>query len=453
VRTDTAHAPIAARSFMLWSVAWSLGFFALLRLSWTEAHLLLPLIRAQGRVATGLFGVPALPVEVTLACSGADALALCLAAVVAYPVRWRSRVACAAGGAALLLGLNTIRIGTLGRAASSSAWFEALHIYVWPAALTLAIVGYVFTWMHVADRGPQPAAAVIRAHGFVPGAPAHAWRRFILLTVVFVLAFAIASPLYLESAAVLALATFVARAAAATLSAIGVAAHASANVLWVPHGGFLVSQECISTPLLPVYAAAVCAFGRSWSGRLLGLLAAVPIFVALGVVRLLVVALPDVLDSPLFLVHAFYQLLLAAVVVCVAAIWRHGRRAAPGRALAGAAAGVVFALLPGPLYTQAILYAASPPQEDPQGAIGLLPVFQMGLYVALWIAGSANPSWRRVLAGAALLAASEVAGLLALQAFVDRTGLTLQVRDIRGWAIVGPVLVFALVTNIARPRR
>ncbi len=106
----------------------------------------------RAALAAGLFGAPALPVEVTLACSGADALALCLGAVLAYPVRWRTRLAGAGGGAALILGLNTLRIGTLGRVAASPAWFNALHLYVWPAVLTLAIAGYVFAWMRLADR-------------------------------------------------------------------------------------------------------------------------------------------------------------------------------------------------------------------------------------------------------------------------------------------------------------
>jgi hypothetical protein len=58
-----------------------LGFFGLLRLSWTETHLVLPLTpgRARGR----LLGAPALPVE-DHAGVGADALALCLGAVFAY---------------------------------------------------------------------------------------------------------------------------------------------------------------------------------------------------------------------------------------------------------------------------------------------------------------------------------------------------------------------------------
>ena len=68
----------------------------------------------------------------------------------------------------------------------------------------------------------------------------------------------------------------------------------------------------------------------------LGALAAPPLFVALGIARLLVVALPDAVGSPLFFVHAFYQLLLGAIIVIAAALWRHGHR----KAIAHAAAGI-----------------------------------------------------------------------------------------------------------------
>ena len=107
--TDTPRLSTRVGEFVLRGVAGSLGFFALLRLPWTEAHLLLPLIRAQGAAAVRLAGAPGLPVEVTLACSGADALALCLGAILAYPVAWRSRLVGAALGAGLILVLNTLR--------------------------------------------------------------------------------------------------------------------------------------------------------------------------------------------------------------------------------------------------------------------------------------------------------------------------------------------------------
>ena len=82
-------------------------------------------------------------------------VALCLGAIPAYPVTWRARLGGAVGGVALILILNTLRIGTLGRAAASPAWFNALHLYLWPALLTLAIAGYVLAWMRLADRRPR----------------------------------------------------------------------------------------------------------------------------------------------------------------------------------------------------------------------------------------------------------------------------------------------------------
>jgi exosortase/archaeosortase family protein len=427
--------------------------FGLLRHRWIEALVVLPLTRVQANLATALFGAGSLPVEVTLACSGTDALALCLGAVLAYPVRWRSRLAGAAGGAALILGLNTLRIGTLGRAAASPSWFNALHVYIWPAVLTICIAGYVFAWMTLADR--QQTAG---GHEAAPREPTRDWRpeltrRFVVLTVVFLVAFAAASPFYLESAAVLALAGFIARAASAILGGVGMTAHAADNVLWTARGGFLVTQECISTPLIPVYLAAVCSHSTTWRGLSLSVLAAMPLFIGLGILRLLVVALPDAVGSPLFFVHAFYQLLLGVAIVFLAAWWRHGGRTAPGRALIGVTIGVLFILLLGPAYTRAITLPAGPPIDDPQGAIALLPAFQVGLYAALWVAAFVAAGWTRFFAGLAILSLTQAAGLFALQALASHSGLAAHVRDVRAWAVAGPVLIFAAVVHGARARR
>src|SRR5205814_5441144 len=101
-----------------------------------------------------------------------------------------------------------------------------------------------------------------------------------------------------------------------------------------------------ATPLVPVYLAGICAYSTTWRRLILGVVATLPLFIALGIVRLLVVALPDaVAASPLFLVHAFYQLLLGAVVVFLAALWRHGGRAALVHALFAVIVGVLFVYL------------------------------------------------------------------------------------------------------------
>src|SRR5688500_6617044 len=190
VQTGTSPRPSDAIKFALRAAAWSLGLFGLLRVNWVATHVLLPLTNFQAAAAVKLFGAPALPVEVTLACSGADALAMCIGTILAYPVSWRSRVAGTAGGAGLILALNTMRINALGQAAASPAWFEILHVYVWPAILLPAIAGFVFTWMRFADGALRTPVLIVRAQ------PS---RRFVVLTIAFLVVFTLAAPIYLES--------------------------------------------------------------------------------------------------------------------------------------------------------------------------------------------------------------------------------------------------------------
>ena len=275
----------------------------------------------------------------------------------------------------------------------------------------LVIAGYVFTWMRSAKDVPGKEIGSLFRPAVQKKTPDLFSRRFVWLTIVFLLLFIAASPLYLESAGVLALAAFIARAAAVTLRGLGLEAVATANVLSTSRGGFLVTQECISTPLIPVYFAAVFTYLDRWPPRVLAVLAAFPLFVGLGIARLLVVALPVALiGPPLFLIHAFYQLLLAAVVVVLAAFWRQGTRAtAWRRAMIGALLGGVFVYFLGPLYARAFTsaFAGAAPLDDPQGAIAFLPPFQIGLYLALSVAVFVVFRWRPLVAGLALLALAD----------------------------------------------
>ena len=98
IQTYAHSADSRARDFVLRGIAWSLSLFALMRVSWFEIHAVLPLTRLQAGAAQGVFGAPRLPIDVTLACSGADALALCVGAILAYPASWAARLRGAAGG-------------------------------------------------------------------------------------------------------------------------------------------------------------------------------------------------------------------------------------------------------------------------------------------------------------------------------------------------------------------
>jgi exosortase/archaeosortase family protein len=442
VRTDTAHASADAQAFILRGVAVSVALFGLFRLRWTELHVVMPLTQLQAQWAAATLGPPASPVVATLACSGADAMALCLGAVLAYPVPWRSRLVGVAGSIGLILALNTLRIGTLGQAAASPNVFSALHLFVWPVALSAAIGGYVFAWMRAAE-GPGEERALRDS--------TRSRRFFVVLTLTFVAAFIVASPLFLANPHVLAVAALVARAAAVILRVLGIDAVATGNVLLTPHGGFLVTQECIVTPVIPVYLAAVGAFASSWRRLGVGLLTVVPLFFGLGILRLLVVAVPAIVSPAEFVVHAFFQLLLGVIAVGVASRWRHQGTAAAGYAAAGLLVGVLWAYVCGPSYSSLVQWLGGAPNTDPQGAIEFLPTFQVGLYLALWTAAGNAIGWRRAGVGLLILAATQVIGLLLLNALATHFQLLAHVRDIRGWAIVGPVLTFAAVVRCARP--
>lgn len=449
--TDTAQRSTAAARFALSSIAISVACFGLLRLAWVETYLLLPLTSVQAIIAEYIVGAPTAPIVVTLACSGAEALAVCFGATLAYPVTGRLRLAGAAGGAALILMLNTLRIGSLGRVAASPAQFDLLHLYLWPALLAIVIVGYVFAWIHVVDRqatsqsDPREARTDPR-----PWRPALS-RRFVVTAFAFVVAYAAASPLYLDSPRVLALAGLVVRAAAATLAVFGVSTYAAANVLRTAHGEYLVTQECVATPLIPLYLAMVLAYSSRWWQVVAGIGGVIPVFFFLAIMRLMAVALPAA-AGPIFFVHAFHQLLLAVLVVFAIALFRHGAQVGPARALLGLAVGVSFAYVIGPWHARAITYPSGPPVHDPQDAIAMLPAFQAGLYLALCFAGFVAIAWGRVIAGFAALSVTQVAALFFIHALSAHAGMALFVPAVRGWAIAAPLLIFMAVAGVRTPR-
>ncbi len=429
----------------------SLGLFGLFRLSVVETYAVGPFATIQGFCAQRVFGAPVRPIDVTVACSGTDVIALCLGAILAYPVAWRRRLTGAAGGLALILTLNVTRIGTLGQASGSPAWFEALHLYVWPAVLVLAVAGYVFWWMRSAVRPRVEPPTGADAVGIASHPPGRLTTRFVVMAATFLAVFFSASPFYLESATVLQVAAFIARATALLLRTFGVAATATTNVLGTPQGAYLVTQECIATPLLPIYLAAVAAYAQGWRLRLLGLVAAFPLFVILGITRLLVVAVPvTIVASPPALIHAFFQIALGVTLVVIAAIWREGAtRRALRPALLGLAGSVgvawLFTLTP----IGAWHAAAALPVADYQGAVAFAPVFQVGLYAGLLMAGPGPTAWRRALVGLGVLLVLQVAFIGGLH-LLAQAGITPHIRDVRGWAVAVPLVIFFIVAAPTR---
>jgi len=457
-------APRRATTFLLAALAWSLGLFALLRTPWVEERLVLPLTQLQKQAADYYAGRPAVPVAVTSECSGTDVLALCLAAILACPVSWRARLVGTAGAVAFVLGLNTVRIATLGHAAASPALFRALHLQVWPAILVLATTGYVFAWM----RESLGATGRTEEGDTEEGPLSPLMRRFAPRAAVLLVAFALCAPWIARSEALLEAGARTARAAAFFLSAAGLAAAASGNVLATSRGAFMVTPECLATALVPIYVAGVLATRLAWPWRALALAAALPLFALLAIVRLLVLALPPALAaSPLFLVHGFHQLVLAIIGVVLLALWRESP--APGRwaraaRRAGAALGAaaLLAIVAGAALTSAVLGAAravasSGPQTlteltppgDAQGALALLPAYQACLLLALGM--TAFPGWQRFLSAFGLLFASQVVLLAVLGELAAHTGWVAHALLLRAWAVAVPVVLTLALWRAGQP--
>ena len=445
-------------TFWLASGTLSLVFFSLLHTTWVEGRMLLPLARVQMQIASWYGARSHAPVTVGVSCSGADVIALCLGTILAFPAPLWNRFTGVVLGVGLILFLNTLRIGTLWCLADSSEVFSALHLYVWPATLVLCVTGYVFWWMkQQRDKTNRPEGRE---------APRRFRWRFLSRAAFSLCIFAGAAPWILQSETVRRLAEWVADSGALILGLLGTEAEASGNLLLTTEGAFLVTQECVATPLIAVYVAAIWTMRWSWWARGLALASAVPLLAFLAVARVLVLALPPALvDSPLLLVHGFYQFLVVAIAVVLVASWREIASRLTHVALRAALAlslGLLAAVFGGSWYTRLLVEAADgfssvaphvllelTTPGDVQGALLMLPAFQMGFFVALTVAGIHVASRYRILPGACLLALSQVCLLALLGELGAHMGFVPHALFIRAWAVIGPVLLFLLMVKRA----
>lgn len=450
-KTPSSEAPSpgfggAGRSlaFLGRAAFWVVLLFGITRIPWVQHHLLLPFAAFQGRIGCGLFRTPVNSVFVGLSCTGADPMALVVGAILAFPVAWSRRIKACFGGLALILVLNTIRIGTLSLVVDESELFNLLHYYLWPALLIAVAAGYIFFWMAKALRAPTEAGDTTENLHAIDGgfSPAREkpWR-FVGLLVVLVGLFYLVSGWLFRSAAILEVAGWAAAVAAAVMAVFGVSVEVAGNTLRTSSGAFVVTQSCVVTPLLPVYLAAVLSLSMSPVQRTLAALAALPLFVFLGTARLLVLALPLALvGSHSIAIHAFYQVLVAILVI----VWV--RRGASARALA---VGTVSAFLVGLVGKGLSMVLADWRASvhlghgyiDPQGALSLMPAFQIGLFVALWLASSRRFLDRRLGAGVALLLLAHACVLVVLGELAVHVGIEAPIAAIRAASLGLPLLL------------
>ena len=446
--------------FLLTLGAWFVGLFGIMRLRWVEDNLLTPLAEVQQGVADQLTGAPSDMVYADPSCSGGDPMALCLGAMLAYPAAWGARLRGAALGLLVIVLLNVVRLGNLSLVVEADfGLFELLHNYIWPGILILASAAYVFAWM---KRQETAAPAGGAPTGLALSGP---MRRFLLAAAALVVLYFATAPFFYEHPAVNVVANWIAVTGGAILAAAGTPAEVDGAIIYTQHGAFIVTQECIFTPLIPLYLAGVLCAPLGWRRRGPALAATPLLFFGLGVSRLLVLAVPAaVIGSYATAIHAFSQTLLALILVAVAAVYAAGpgagARAAAARALVAAGVGIAAALAGAAIWNavfgnamaglQALTGYAGHVFADEQGAWGLVPAFQIGLFAALWTALAGRAGWPRALLGLGVLALTQALLTIPVGELAAHYGFDPHAGLIRGWALGGPVALIWLLRGSAR---
>jgi exosortase/archaeosortase family protein len=433
-----------AAGFVLRAVAWVALFFGLLRAPWVQKYLILPFAGLQQTVGCAMMGAPRDAIVVDQSCTGSDAMALAIGAILAFPASWRSRLKGAALGLVIISAFNTVRIGTLAAVVDQRQLFLFLHLTAWPAVLIVIAAGYVFAWMQWVNRRDTSEGGWRRALASMGGS-SRRLMRFVGLTILFVTLYYVASRWFMTSDWLLRVAHWATAFGGAVMRLFGVASQIEGNIISTEYGRWRVSQECVATPLVAVYLAAVLSVSMSSARRAMAVLAALPLFILLGSARLLVLALPTAaVGSHLVAIHAFYQVVAAAGVVYFLGPKGDRARAAVIALVAGTLAGVAFGWVTSswvegmlaPLGSRVLKF-------DPQGALSILPGYQIGLWVALVMVLASEDRWRRLLQGVSVLALFQVALIGILRWVAIEGGLYLPVIAIRMVALLVPLALAA----------
>jgi SAM-dependent methyltransferase len=287
--------------------------------------------------------------------------------------------------------------------------------------------------------------------------------RFVGLTVLLVGAYYSVLGLLLESDLIAAVAHQSAAVAGLIMTAVGVQVEVEAGLLRTASAAFLVTPECVLTPVIPVWLAAVLAAPLAPARRAMAVVATLPLFLGLGTARLLILAVPATLiGSSLVGVHAFYQMIAALLAVGMVAR-RAGGPVGLGilRGLGvGGVVGVALGWLdlrwlrPALGEVTAALHVGHGWVDD-QGALAILPAFQLGLLAALLAA-----AWKRgigvdaaaLVRGVTLLVASQLAFTVVVGELAAHADYELPIVLVRLWSLAVPLAVFGGVELSARGR-
>jgi exosortase H (IPTLxxWG-CTERM-specific) len=146
---------------------------------WVQEHLVIPWTNAiaaasaalvtlfdPGVVATGKVlqsKANGFAVSIESGCNGVEATIVLVAAILAFPAPWRSRLLGLAVGIVAVQGLNIVRVISLFYLGQwDLASFEWAHLYVWQALIMLDVLIVWLIWVRTLPATPVTA---VRATG------------------------------------------------------------------------------------------------------------------------------------------------------------------------------------------------------------------------------------------------------------------------------------------------
>jgi len=93
-------------------------------------------------------------VEIVNGCTGLDVAIFLASAILVFPAPWRARLRGVAWGFAIVLATNFARVLTLCVLnATSPRAFELVHVYVWPAFISLVCLATLLVWIKSTQPG------------------------------------------------------------------------------------------------------------------------------------------------------------------------------------------------------------------------------------------------------------------------------------------------------------
>ena len=142
--------------------------FSLISLNWVNDHVIEPLTAGIARMSGAVLDLlgqdvtmagtvirsPRFAVNIRNGCNGVEAMLIFLAAVLAFPASWRSRLLGLGLGIVVIQIVNLIRVVALFlTGAYLPRFFDASHTVVWQ---TLVILTGVLLWIFWANRFAAP---------------------------------------------------------------------------------------------------------------------------------------------------------------------------------------------------------------------------------------------------------------------------------------------------------